>query len=90
MNVSHPTGVVRHDAQVNDPQVGQTGRQHQAGDAGWITEVTAIQLKTTTFLVGKERFDLRPLTIRVTRGLDTAQVADQINRLGVSAPPLVV
>ncbi len=33
MNVSQPALVMRQGAQVNDLQVSQAGRQHQAGDA---------------------------------------------------------
>lgn len=71
MDVRHPALVMRHRPQVNEPQVGQAGRQHQAGHAHRIAHMASIQLKSPAFLVGKEGLNVGSFAIPVTRGVHT-------------------
>ncbi len=66
MNVSYPARIKGHGSQINDPQVSQACSQHQAEDPRRVADVAAIQLKSPTFLVGKERFNVGAFTIPIT------------------------
>ena len=81
MNQWQPTIFLRDCAQVNDPQISQTGSDHQPLHPPRIAQMASVQLKSPAFLVRKERFDVHPFAIPVARPLNTGHVADQVNRL---------
>ena len=64
-----PPIVFMHDrAQVNDPQISQTSGEHQPLHTFRVAQVTAVQLKTPAFLVGKEGFDVHAFAIPAAGG----------------------
>src|SRR5512135_1390451 len=87
MNDWHPVVGVRDVAQVDHPQIGKAGREHQTRDALGLAQVTLVHLKPSAFLVRKEGFNAHPLAIELTGRLDTRQIANQIDRFGVTLLP---
>jgi hypothetical protein len=67
-------------AQIDHPQIGQTGRQQQARQSHWIAKMTFVDVEATTLLVRKEAFDLRSLAIPRHGHLSIVQITDQIQR----------
>lgn len=74
-------------AQVNDPEIGQAGGDHQVTQSGWIGEMTFVQEKAATFLVGEKGFDLEAFFVPVQGFMGQIKVGDQVQRVGVPAFP---
>lgn len=58
MNDFYPILSYGHAAQVDDPEVSQTRRNHQVVQAFWVRQVAFVKVEPTTFLVAEEGFDL--------------------------------
>jgi hypothetical protein len=74
-------------AQVNDPEVSQTGSKHQPGQAFRVREVALVQVEATAFLVGEEGFDAEALGVPVAGFFDQGHVGDQVEGLFVALFP---
>ncbi|HKZ69517.1 MAG TPA: hypothetical protein VJ020_05530 [Anaerolineales bacterium] len=57
MDFRRPPVLVRHSAQVDNPQVGEAGGQDQPHHASRVAQMAVGQVKPSAFLVGKERFN---------------------------------
>ncbi len=63
MDRAHPAVSLRQHAQVDHPQVGQASGQQQTHQPLWSRQMTTVQMKTSTFLVGEERLNCEPFAI---------------------------
>lgn len=64
--------------QIDDPELGQTCRHQQAKQSLGVADVALVDRKATAFLVGKERFNMKPLAIPVVRLGSELQIGHQI------------
>ncbi len=87
MNDPQPAIALCQHPQVNDPQVGQTGGQQQAGEPGGIGQMALLEVKATAFLVGKERLDSEPFAIPPAGFRHELEVGHEIERFPVIAAP---
>src|ERR671916_49629 len=70
-------------AQVDDPEIGQTGGNQEPRQPLRIAYVALVQLKAPTFLVRKEGFNVKPVAIPGAGFVHQLQVADQVERVHV-------
>src|SRR3990172_10486755 len=52
--------------EVNDPQIGQTSRNHQCAQTFRFRQMTFMEVKSAALLVGKEGFDLEAFFVPIT------------------------
>ena len=83
MDLAIPTVFQTDDAQIDDPDVGQAGGNHQAF---WITDMALVEMEATTFLVGKESFDPHLFAISEASFLHDGQIGDQIDGVLIAFP----
>ena len=81
MNEALPLLPFGDNSQPDDPDVGQTSGDHQAGQALRVSQVTFMQMKASTFLVGKKGFNFEAMPIPVEGFLTQFKVRNQVKRL---------
>ena len=88
MNNTNQVAFDGQDTKGNDPNVSETSGNHQSGEPFWITDVTFVQMKAATLLVGEEGFDAHPLAVETTGLCGQITVGNQVNRfLFALSPP---
>ncbi len=68
------------DTEIDHPEIGQTCDDQEPTHALRIAHMTAVDLKAPAFLIGKERFNVRPLPIQGHGGRRIGHICDQIER----------
>src|SRR3954451_1068244 len=58
MQLAHPISARGTDAQIDDPEIGQTRRDQQTAQALRVAQMTFVNLEPATFLIRKEGLDL--------------------------------
>jgi hypothetical protein len=87
MNDLDPIIPLGNDIQVDDPSIGQAGRDHQPSQPIWSCQVAFVQVEAAAFLVGKEGLDAKAFGIPVASFIRQFQVGHQIDRLLVILIP---
>ena len=74
-------------AQIDNPDVRQTRRNHQAGQTWRVAQMALVQMKPPTLLVREERLNPRPFPIPLARFFDRREVGQEINRFIIALLP---
>jgi hypothetical protein len=74
-------------AKVDHPDVGKTSGDQQASQALWLADMTLVELKAATFLVGKESFNPHALFVVAARFFQQAKIGDQVKWLAMLLVP---
>ena len=80
MDDFHPVIPFGDDSQVDEPNVCQTGRDHQPSQALWVRDVAFVQVEPSALLVGEEGLNSESSCIPSAGFLDQFHVGDQVDR----------
>jgi hypothetical protein len=79
MNDLDPAISLGNRTQVDDPDVGQASRDHQAGQACRIRDVAFVQVEAAALLIREEGLNPVPFGIPVTRFFGQFHIGDQVD-----------
>src|SRR5437762_720479 len=80
MQLAHPIIACGTDAEIDDPEIGQTRRDQQAAQALRVAEMAFMNLEPATFLIRKEGLDLRARLVVLHGCVQIREIGDEINR----------
>ena len=86
MNYLDPIFSNGDDAQIDDPQIGQTGGDHEDTQALWIRQMAFVEIKPTAFLVGEKGFDLKTFFVPINGFVRQFEIGDQEDGCEVALP----
>ena len=86
MNYLEPIISNGEDAQIDDPQIGQTSGNHQDAQALWIRQMAFVEIKPTAFLVGEKGFDLKTFFVPINGFVRQFEIGDQEDGCEVALP----
>src|SRR4030042_3000857 len=87
VNHAYPMLSRRYETEVHDPQVRQARRNHQRTQAFGLGQMTFMEVKSATFLVGKEGFDLKAFFVPITGFATQIKVGHEKDGVEVTAFP---
>ena len=76
-----------HEAEIDDPQIGQASCDHQGAQAFRIRQMAFVEVKSAAFLVGEEGFDLKTFFVPITGFTGQFEIGHQKDGFQVACVP---
>src|SRR5215216_3427831 len=80
MQLAHPIIPRGTDAEIHNPEIGQTRRDQQPPQARRLAQVTFMNLQSATFLIRKEALNLRTRLVVLYGRVQIIQIRHKIDR----------